>query len=489
LVPLKSFRSYLSNSLKTDIVILQDQRGCADSEGVFPVFNSDNTDGVDTINWIMAQSWCNGAIATIGGSAVCTNQYYYHVEGPTGLKAANLLMGASDLYDHWFYPGGCYRNTIGSWWLPAVTTPAQISDFFMHPAKDDYWANTSITVNNRVANVNVRAVHIGGWYDIFAQGTISGFENYNKLGSPIAQNHQILVMGPWGHGPNPVHTDITYPENGGWQLAVNAEQFIFQEQLKGIPQDWTTQPRVYYYVMGDPNSPNSTITHNHWRTSMEWPLSTSTYQAWYFHPNHTISPSIPNPADTLMHSYLYDPTNPVQTRGGTTLFIDAPNGACNQRSVETGRPDILAYSTPILEKDVEIIGRVNATLYIQSNCTDTDFTVKIMDVFPDGREMWVAAGILKTRYREGFSPSEISFMVPNQIYEVNIDMWSTAYRFIQGHQIKVSITSSNYPAFAVNPNTGGSVLPFFSEYRIANNSVICGSPIHLSKLWMPISIQ
>jgi putative CocE/NonD family hydrolase len=466
------------------IVVLQDQRGCFKSEGIFPVFNSDNTDGVDTINWIMDQSWCNGAIATIGGSAVCTNQYYYHAENPTGLKAANLLMGAPELYDIWFYPGGCYKNNIASWWLPAVTNTEQINLLLSHPSKDDYWINTSLITNNRIHNINLRAVHIGGWYDVFAQGTITGFEYYNYHGTEYAKNHQILVMGPWGHGPNPVHPDITYPDTEGWQFAQKAEEFIFGEALDGLERNWSSQPRVYYYMMGDPDAPGSTQTFNHWRTANDWPLSTMNYQPWYLHPNGTFSPNIPT--SSANHSYLYDPTNPVGSRGGTTLFIDRENTACDQRPVETNRTDIQSYITPILTSPIEIAGRINATLLISSNCTDTDFMVKLMDVFPDGREMWVASGILKTRYRNGFSPTIVANMTPGEKFELNIDMWSTAYHFSPGHQIKISITSSNYPAFAVNPNTGGPVLPTFSEYNIANNTIICGNNASLSALWLPI---
>jgi hypothetical protein len=208
------------------------------------------------------------------------------------------------------------------------------------------------------------------------------------------------------------------------------------------------------------------------------------YESWYFHPNGTFSPNIPT--SSVNQSYLYDPTNPVQSRGGTTLFIDHPNGALDQRLVETDRLDILSYRTPILSTPVEIAGRINATLFIKSNCTDTDFTVKIMDVFPDGREMWVASGILKTRYRGGFSPEDVELMIPDSVYELNIDMWSTAYRFVPGHQIKVSITSSNYPAFAINPNTGGPVLPTFTDWNIANNSVVLGQIAMLSRIHMPI---
>jgi predicted acyl esterase len=470
------------------IVVLQDLRGTGGSKGSFPIFNSDNTDGVDTVNWIRKQSWSNGRIASIGGSAVATNQYYYHVEAPEGLLAANLLMGASDFYDYWSFPGGCYRNSINSWWLPAVTNTAQIEELWRHPTKDSYWTNTSIITNNRRANVNLRAVHIGGWFDVFAQGTVSGFMDYNYYGTEYARNHQIMVMGPWGHGPNPVHHDITYPdaENYGWQQAMAAEEFLFQEALNGVVQDWTDRPRVYYYVMGDPDANNSTITFNHWRTAMDWPIPTTIYEPWYFHPNGTLTPNLPTTAAN--RTYIYDPGNPVRSAGGNTLFPGGENGAWDQAGVENGRDDILAFYSPVLTEPLEIIGRLNATLFIASNCTDTDFAVKLMDVFPDGREMYIASGILKTRYRAGFAPEQVELLTNGTIYELSVDLWSTAYHFSPAHRIKVSITSSNYPAFSLNPNTGAAVSPVLGDYVIAQNTVLCGDSSQPSCIWFPRNV-
>ena len=161
-------------------------------------------------------------------------------------------------------------------------------------------------------------------------------------------------------------------------------------------------------------------------------------------------------------------------------------GAFDNHDVEDGRSDILKFTTPILTNPVEIIGRLNATLYITSNCTDTDFTVKLLDIYPDGREIIVASGILKARYREGFGSADVQFMEEDTIYQLDIDMWSTAIRFVPGHQIRVSVSSSNFREFAVNDNTGGPITANLGgTYNIANNTLLCGAPGQYSCIWFP----
>jgi putative CocE/NonD family hydrolase len=222
--------------------------------------------------------------------------------------------------------------------------------------------------------------------------------------------------------------------------------------------------------MGDPASNDTKV--NEWRTANDWPIPGTTNQIWYFHPNGTLSTDVPQTNQNL--TFIYDPANPMKSRGGTDLMTEENLiGAMDQRPVEVGRTDLLNFTTPILNSPVEIVGRINATLTIASNCTDTDFFVKLMDIFPDGKMMWIADGILKTRYRNNFYSSTL--MNPGQQYELNIDMWSTAYRFVPGHKIHISVTSSSYQKYALNPNNGGvvsNILP--ANYSIASNTVICG---------------
>jgi putative CocE/NonD family hydrolase len=484
-------------------VVTQDMRGCYGSEGgPFPVFRSDAEDGYDTCAWIVAQPWSNGKIASIGGSAVAINQIAYHGAGAPGIQAASIIVGSCEMYEYGFYPGGCFKQNLSETWIPLVMTHVdtipeklaaglnQIQIMIDHPLKDSFYENVSLKLNNRYENINVRAVHVGGWYDLFSEGTIQSFMLYNR-GTDYAKNHQFLVMGPWNHGIGGTQPDITFPANARDTSKIGyLENLLFRELFKNESIDWDSIPRVYYYVMGDPAGEGSTQTYNHWRTAMNWPID-YTPQAWYFHPNGTLSIDQPNLPG--IRSYLYDPTNPVQSIGGTSLTL-RENGASDQREVEytiTGqnRSDILKFTTPTLSSPVEIVGNLSAQLYITSNCSDTDFAVKLIDIYPDGKELIIGDGILKTRYRDGFQTSNL--MNNGSLYELTIDMWSTAYRFVPGHQIRISITSSHYNKYALNPNTGGPVQNTHisdlapGNYFIANNSVYCGQSGYNSCVWFP----
>jgi len=425
----------------------------------------------------------------------------YHAQGPAGLQAASIMVAAPEMYEKGFFIGGCFRQNLTEDWIKGVMTHTtnitekyqaaldQINLMIAHPTKDSFYENVSVTMNQKYKNINVRAVHTGGFYDMFAQGTIDCFKYYNQ-GTEYASGHQILIMGPWNHGIGGSQPDIKYPGSSDTSLLTRAENLIFGEYLQGKVVDWANEPRVYYYVMGDPNAPGSTIEFNHWRNASTWPIS-STLEKWFFHPDGTLSPSLPTTPQTL--SFLYDPRKPVESIGGTELTL-REIGASDQREVENDangnpRSDILRFTSGVLDTPVEIIGKLDATLYISSNCTDTDFTVKLMDIFPDGQQMWVADGILKARYRNGYNTANL--MTPGQTYQLSIDMWSTAYRFVPGHRIRISITSSLYNKFALNPNTGTAVgnthVQDLTEgsFYIANNSVICGNGGFYSSVEFP----
>lgn len=475
-------------------VVLQDIRGRGGSAGTgsFPIFPSEQDDAYDTTSWIVSQWWCNGHIATIGASAEAYTQLACHAAGSPGVEAAMIHSGASELYDQWIYPGGCLRKNFMESWLPSVKGMSYYPTVIDNARKDAYWMQRSLTMGNQYAQVNVRAVHFGGWYDCFQAGTIESFMLYNHDATAHARDHQVLVMGPWIHG-SMNHSGV--PEyaslDGGYTLAYQARDFLFNEALLGIPWNWTAQPRVYYMLMGDPADPAANTFH----TAMDWPVP-STSEQWYFHPNGSLSITVPSPGN---HSYLYDPRDPVHTGGGRAFPVQASTitdvpityGAFDVRATETGRPDILKFTSGNLTSPVEIVGHLRATLNIASNCTDTDFTVKLIDIFPDGREIYVADGILKARYRGGFSSADARTMEPGQVYDLDVDMWSMAYRFSPNHRIRVSITSSNYPEYAVNPNTGAAVGPWGPgdmgtiPFSIANNTLLLGQGSTPSCIWFP----
>ncbi len=472
--------AYMHALLDDYVVVIQDSRGRFASEGIDPVFFMDSSDGVDTVNWILDQPWSNGKIATDGGSALGIAQYFMHAEEPEGVGAAQIMVGTPEFYDHVAYQGGALRLGLIKNWLTAQDSLFRFYELLEQPIKNESWANVSLLMNNRYENVNVRAVHVGGWYDCFSQGTIDGFKLYNN-GTDYARNHQILVMGPWTHGLGTRYQgELLYPENAaGMHYADYARELIFGEYFHGATVNWDEEPRVYYYVMGNPESDDPRV--NEWRNATDWPINTGE-DAWYFHPNGTLSLDMPN-SDANM-SYIFDPTDPVLNRGGNTLTLEHM-GPYDQRPVHEDRTDILEFTSEELTEAYEVIGNIQASLLVSSNCTDTDFTVKLMDVYPDGREMLIADGILRARRREGFHLD--AFLEPGEVYEIDVDLWSTAYRFLPGHQIKVVISSSNYPRFAVNDNLGGPIREDVGEnFNYANNTILLRYAEQASSLLMQV---
>ena len=468
-------------------VVIQDLRGTGKSEGgsSFLLFVNSYLDGVDTINWILNQSWCNGKIASAGVSALCINQYFYAGMGPEGLVAQQLWFGTPELFDHAIFQGSYHKSSVETWITSTspVNAQYQIDTLFTTIPKNEILYNTtslSIPLGPHYSNVSVYGIHVGGWYDHFLQGTLDGYVGYDDLGKPRAKGHQKLIMGPWTHGSiyGGTQGELTYPENSnGFNLLLDWETEIFNEALLGIPAKWDGA-RVAYYLMGE------VVTHsdqwNYWRYAKDWPLDHEDDE-WFFNSDGSLSKTTPGLTNKNF-SYLFDPRSPVPNLGGQNQPFDLA-GPMNQSSIET-RSDVLIFETPILTEAVETVGRIWGHLYISSNCTDTDFTIKLTDVYPDGRSMLITDGSLTVRFRDNYTTEALMAGNPDDVYELLIDCWSTAYKFAPGHKIRVAISSSNYPRFAVNPNTGEPLARTYLKYNIANNTLLVG-PAYNSSIILP----
>ncbi|MFX1387352.1 MAG: CocE/NonD family hydrolase [Promethearchaeota archaeon] len=469
-------------------LVIQDFRGTHDSEGGnrFLLFTKSYQDGVDTIKWILDHNWCNGKIASAGASALCLNQYYYAGMAPEGLVAQQLWFGTPEMFDHAIYQGSYHKSSVETW--IESTAPEnfqyQINTLFNFMPKNETMYNStslSIPLGPHYSNVSVAGIHVGGWYDHFLQGTIDGYIGYDDYGALGARGKQKLIMGPWTHVNlfgSTKQGELIYPSNSiGFDLAFNWEQEVFDYALLGKATNWDGA-RVAYYLMGDVDTPSDKW--NYWRYTYDYPLD-HIDDKWYF----TSTGGIINSSLPLLNknfTYLYDPRNPVPNRGGQNQPFDLA-GPMDQRSIEN-RPDVLIFETSELTEAVEIVGRIWGNLFVTSNCTDTDFTVKLTDVYPDGRSMLITDGSLTTRSRYNYT-SDV-FMSGNQfvVYNITIDCWSTAYVFAPGHKIRVAISSSNYPRFAANPNTGAPLATNYLNYFIANNTLLTG-PTYPSCIILP----
>jgi predicted acyl esterase len=454
--------------------IIQDMRGRWASEGKDEVFRTCHTDGPDTLEWIADQTWSNGKVATWGPSAAGNTQYYIAGANPPALACQFIQVATPNLHKHGIFQGGQFRYQLVYKWLENQGSLDVLSELLENENYSlDVWTNVSLEDNWQ--DINVPAVHMGGWYDCFCQGIVDGFMGYQYQGGTGAQGKSKLIMGPWTHGGanKQQQGELTYPINSVnnfsnplfWDMV---DEFTMNQP--GIYGDW---PPVYYYVMGDVTDEDA--PGNEWRAEDDWPPA-HTDTNWYLHENGVLSTTYPSDYDSL--SYNYDPTNPVPTKGGQNLNL--PAGPFDQTSVES-RDDVLVFTSDTLTEPYEATGQIIAKLYVSSDCPDTDFTVKITDVYPDGRSMLITDGLLRMRNRNGVDHWE--FMESGEIYEIEVDLWSTSYIWNTGHKIRVAISSSNYPRFLNNPNTEDAISKN-TTYNIAENTIYLDSA-HPSCIILP----
>jgi predicted acyl esterase len=441
--------------------IAQDLRGRFKSKGHHAViFHNDgwNTphDGHDTLAWIAQQPWCNGKIGSTGGSALGITQNMAAPGAPPALAAQHVVVAFSDMYRQGAYQGGAFRTGLLENWLKATgMVDVNLATFVAHPRFDEFWEE--LNAESQAERVNAPGVFFGGWYDIFLQGTINSFLTIQSRGGSAAKGRCRLVIAPIGHGSM---TELKYPASAS-RLPRCADNLAwFDAMLKGQDNGIAAEKPVHYYVMGDPTDEHA--PGNTWRTADTWPPP-SAATAYYLDTTGTLSTT--RPAESGSRSYKYDPAQPVPTIGGAELGANI--GPRDQRSLET-RPDVLVFTSDVLESPLEVTGRIGARLFVSSDCPDTDFTVKLTDVYADGRSMLVTDGIMRARFRESFEKEQP--LEPGKITEIPVDLWSTSLVFNKGHRIRIAISSSNSPRFDPNPNTGHAFRAD-QEQRVANNTL------------------
>ena len=458
--------------------VIQDMRGRFDSEGDNLPFIGcgwgPQQDGVDTVAWIRGQPWSDGRVATIGGSAAGITQNLLAGAAPEGLVAQYISVAPADIYTDISYTGCALRQAdVENWLRGNKFAAAALKNILDHPSYDDHWRATD--THTRFAVMNVPAVHIGGWFDMFAQGTIEEFRGRQHRGAAGSKGRQKLIMGPWTHGIGKMPAgQLTFPGADRPPATYDASRW-FDHHLRGIDNGIDREPAVAYYVMGDTSRPGA--PGNHWRFADDWPIPARDT------PFHLTADKrlgrTPPAAGAGHHEFTFDPAAPCPTVGGNNLTID--RGPMDQRRIED-RSDVVVFTTDPLAEPVEVTGRVLAKLFVSSSAVDTDLSVRLCDVYPDGRSMLIAEGMQRLRYRNSRERPEP--LVPGRTEEVTIDCWSTSIVFDAGHRIRVTVTSSNHPRFDVNPGTGR---PWRSgdEMVKQTNRILCDAA-HPSRVILPI---
>ncbi len=464
-------------------VVVQDTRGRFASKGANLPFHTDGWgrlgDGLDTVEWIRKQPWYGGKIATFGGSAGAITQFMLSGSGTDEIVFQHLVVGTASLYHNGIYQGGAFRTALVEKWLEgAAFDPEALAIWTGHPVYDDFWRERDL--GTRWDLVQWPAVHVGGWYDIFAQATLDAYQGYNEQGGVGARGAQVLVMGPWTHGVLQKQAgELTFP--GGDSVPDDAARHsaYWRRYLGDGDADSVPRSGVYYYVMGDQDEPSG--AGNEWRRASTWPPFETVPTAFYLNADRSLGAEKPTAAESAL-SFQYDPQDPVPTIGGAQLTI--PAGPKDQRTIET-RPDVLVFTSPPLAKPLEVTGRVRARLWVASDGPDTDFVVRLCDVYPDGRSMNVCEGILRTRFREGLD-REVP-LVPGERTAIEVDLWSTSLIFGEGHRLRVHVTSSSSPGWDPNPNTGE---PFrHSDRSVAVTNHVWSTEAAPSQVILPLPLE
>ncbi len=423
-------------------VVTQDMRGRFASEGVDGVFRTDGDDGYDTCEWITGQPWSNGKIAMMGESARGIAQYMVAPKAPPGLVAISPQVAAPNIYSGVLFQGGAYRYALVHNWLEEQGSLIFEEEVAKHPFLEEFWSPVeTLGLANQVA---VPGLHLAGWQDVFLQGTIDAFVAYQHQGASGARGRQKLIIGPWAHTGG---SELVYPKNSE-EFPISEDEFVLHHLGVRTSADIENRASVHYYVMGDVDDADA--PGNHWREADDWPPDAADVRL-HLGAGGSLSEACPGDEGGAS-SYTFDPSSPSPTICGNNLTIEA--GACDQRAIEE-RGDVLVFETDVLTEPLEVTGRMAAHLFVDIDQTDADIVVRLTDVYPDGRSMLVADGILRLAHRA--SPERLEAVTPNKIVEAVVDLWSTSIIFNTGHRLRVSITSSNAPRFAVNRNNG---LPF-----------------------------
>ena len=463
-------------------IVVQDLRGKGDSEGEDRVFQDDGwgelQDGYDTVEWIATQSWCNGKVATWGPSALGIVQGLMAVAKPPHLVCQVIGYAPCQGYGHAVYQNGVFRTALLDGWLTKHGSGHMLPTFQEHPTYDAFWEQYNIAAHH--SEINLPALFIGGFYDCFEQGTLDDFNGRQNNGAEGARGNQRLIIGPWTH-TNEIDEDreqgaLIYPPNSLYSVVSELDDTLewLNYWMKGENNDAMNGAAVTYYVMGDVDDENA--PGNEWRESDIWPPESNEVH-FNLHGDGTLSTAAPSGAQPTS-ALGCDPANPIKTLGGMNLEIHS--GPYDQTSIEVD-PNVLVFSTGPLAEPVEVIGRINAVIYAASNLTDNDITIRMTDVYPDGRSMLVCDGIARASFRDSYTdPTPIT---PGEVYRYEVDLWSTSIIFNAGHEIRIIIANTNDPRFEMNSlytQLGQNGVPSSIE------TVIHHSPEHTSYLALPV---
>ncbi len=509
------------------VIAVQDVRGRYESEGDYVIATGRREDGYDTLDWLIAQDWSNQKVATAGCSYLGETQVVLAAAKHPNHLAAVPMSPASGYYTPgraWeAFDGGVFELGQTAGWFAGSGTkvflqpPASVDrqEWFRSPAAklfrqdpeidfskylpllktlptydllqranlpptdyglwvsslpdSDYFRNMDLVQSTDT--VDVPMLFMDSWYDYGAAETLAMFNQFQEKGlSKRTRNNQFIIIGPSTHCGYPYATENTIVgerELGDARLDFFGLQLDWYDYwLKGIDNGVTDMPKIQYYLMGK----------NEWRNADQWPLAQTTYKQLYLDSGGEANSRLGDgvllfepPKRDVVDQFIYDPATPVPSLGGHTCCTgtDTEAGGYDQSSIEM-RDDVLVYTSAVLEKGIEVTGPLKVVLQVSSSAKDTDFTAKLVDVYPDGRAFNIQEGAMRMRYRESLSKQV--FMTPGKVYEIELDLHASSNYYAAGHRIRLEVSSSNFPRWERNLNTGGNNYDE-TEWKIATNRV------------------
>ena len=489
------------------VVIIQDVRGRFASDGDFYPFKDDgngsNKDGYDTVEWLANQDWSTGKIGTIGGSYSGATQYRNAISNPPNVKAMFVRESSADYSEEWVYRGGAFElgfnlgwahrvtlsnlnhlvtdekheetekmlidieNNLDDWHKKIPLFPTKYfnglsdwyNDWLENPPPSDYWKE--FDMSDHFGNIDIPIYHLGGWFDVFLNGTLKFYQGVSKNGkSDKTKQNQRLIVGPWVHGPTNINNRFAGEFDFGPDAALDFNELRlpwFDFWLKGKNNGIDETKKINFFVMGK----------NEWKQADEWPLKNTTYTKYYFNKKlngeikslYSGTLSDKKEIENSQLSFTNNLNNPVPSLGGNTLSI--PNGVFEHSSVDK---QCITFSTDPLENELEVTGPVSAEIYVNSDQENSDWVVRLCDVDQSGYSRLVCDGIFRSHATSG------------EIQKIKIDMWATSNMFLKGHSLRISVTSSCFPRFDRALNNGSEE---------SKNNILCGGS-NASYITLPI---
>ena len=435
------------------------------------------SDGYDTCEWMGTQSWSTGKVGTFGSSQGGFAQNYLAVTQPPHLVAQYMIDTGLSLYQEGYRIGGTTRPLRFQQMADICRDKADnrklLEEWYAHPNYDDYWRDEDASLH--FDKMNVPCFTIGSWYDFMCVGSVQSYIGREHNGGKNSRGQQQLLIGPWLHGRfNKVAKvgQLTYPDNANFDAPTHMLKW-FDHYLKGADNGVEKEPTVRYYVMGavgEAGAPG-----NEWRTSKDWPLST-TERSYYLSAEKALSLKAPTVAESSS-TFLSDPVKPAEipARGFP--------GAQDARPFEE-QAEVRTFTTEPLSEPVEWTGNVSTELFVSSSAKDTDFFVRVSDVYPDGRSILIVDMIRRARYRDGYESEKL--MTPGEVYKVAFDVGWLSQVFNKGHRIRVTIASTGAPFYEPNPNTGEALTIDPPERQVVAKNTVFHQAKYASRVIAPI---